>query len=330
MRTLVAGIALLAAAASSVPETMKAIRFHEFGKADVLVYEDAPVPKPGPGEMLVRVRAAAVNPVDWKVRLGGMRTVRPDLPQIPGYDVAGTVASLGEGVTRFSVGEPIFAYMSLRRGGGYAEYAIVREDEAARKPEKIDFVEAASIPLVTLTAWQALFDTAHLERGQTVLIHGAAGGVGSAAVQLAKARGAKVIGTASAVNHPFLKKLGADRVVDYRNVAFEDVVHGVDVVLDTVGGDTLERSFGVVKPGGRIVSLVDDPSRFLAAHPDVKASAILVKPDAGELAEIAALVDKGKFVPVVTKVLPLADAREAHEASETGHTRGKIVLRVGD
>src|SRR5262245_258062 len=223
--------------------TMKAIVFHEFGDSDVLKYEEAAVPRPAQGEMLVQVYAAGVNPVDWKVRKGYLKELNPQLPQIPGFDLSGVVARVGEGVTRFKKGDAVFAYMSLKRGGAYAEYTIVREDEAALKPAKLDHVNAAAVPLAALTAWQALFDKAGLAAGQNVLIHGAAGGVGTFAVQLAKSRGAKVIGTASASNQAFLREIGADRTVDYRDQKLEEVVKDVDVVLDTVGGDTLERSF---------------------------------------------------------------------------------------
>ena len=308
-------------------ESMKAIRYHEFGGPEVLVYEDAPRPRPDRGEMLVRVHAAGVNPVDWKTRMGMLKGLNPNLPQVSGFDVAGVVVAVGEGVSRFKAGDAVFAYLSLKRGGGYAEYAVVREDEAALKPAKVDFVQAAAIPLAALTAWQALYETAGLASGQTVLIHGAAGGVGTFAVQLARARGAKVVGTASPTNHEFLRKLGAERVIDYNTERFEDVAHDVDVVLDTVGGDTTERSFRVVKPGGIVVSIVGDPSRF-AHDSTVRTASVLVKPDAGQLARIAALVDEGKIRPVVSLVLPLSEARRAQEASQGGHTRGKIVLEV--
>ena len=307
---------------------MKAVRYHDFGGPDVLVYEDAPRPRPGRGEMLVSVRAAGVNPVDWKTRMGMLRGLNPTLPQVPGFDVSGVVVSVGEDVGRFKVGDAIFAYLSLKRGGGYAEYALVREDEAAQKPAKVDFIQAAAIPLAALTAWQALYEKAGLASGQTVLIHGAAGGVGTFAVQLARARGAKVVGTASPSNHEFLRELGVDRVIDYNKERFEEVVRDADVVLDTVGGDTLKRSFRSVKPGGIVVSIVDDPSRFAPADGSIRSAAVLVKPDAGQLARIAALVDEGKIRAVVSQVLPLSEARRAQEASQGGHTRGKIVLLV--
>jgi NADPH:quinone reductase-like Zn-dependent oxidoreductase len=233
-------------------------------------------------------------------------------------------------VTRFRKGDAVFAYMSLKRGGAYAEYSIVGEDEVALKPSKLDHVQAAAVPLAALTAWQALHDTAGLTAGQTVLIHGAAGGVGSFAVQIAKAGGANVIGTASAGNQVFLKEIGADRTVDYRAQKFEEIVKDVDVVLDTVGGDTLERSFKVVRPGGYIVSIVDNPARFAPQGTSVRAKSILVKPDAAELAKIASMLDEGKIKPIVSEIVPLAEARRAQEKSEGGHTRGKIVLRVVD
>lgn len=328
---LLALAALVASNADAPPApTMKAIRFHEFGGPEVLVLEDVPRPQPQRGEMLVRVHAAGVNPVDWKVRKGGLKSLHPELPQVPGFDLSGVVVATGEGVTRFRSGDAVFAYLSLRRGGAYAEYAIVREDEAAAKPAKVDHVQAAAVPLAALTAWQALFDTAHLEAGQTVLIHGASGGVGSFAVQLAKAKGARVIGTCSEKNLAFVRELGADQAVDYAKERFEDVAHDVDVVLDSVGGETLKRSFRAVKSGGAIVSIVDQPDAALAKERSVKASAILVQPDAAELAQIASLVDAGKVRPVVSQVLPLREARRAQEASQGGHTRGKIVLKVVD
>jgi NADPH:quinone reductase-like Zn-dependent oxidoreductase len=218
--------------------------------------------------------------------------------------------------------------IDLRRGGGYAEYAIVRAGEAAPKPARATHVEAAGVPLVALTAWQALFEQAKLERGQTILIHAGAGGVGSVAVQLAKWKGARVIATASAANHEFLRGLGADEVIDYRTQRFEDVAKDVDVVLDPVGGDTQDRSFGVLRKGGALVSIVGRPSEEKAKAAGVRAASMLVRPDAGQLAEIGKLIDAGAIKPVVTHVLPLAEAAKAHEQSETGHTRGKIVLEV--
>jgi NADPH:quinone reductase-like Zn-dependent oxidoreductase len=308
--------------------TMTAVRIHEFGGRDVLKVEQAPRPSPGTGEMLVRVHVAGVNPVDWKVRQSGGRMLNVKLPFTLGYDVSGVVEEMGEGVSQFKAGDEVFAYLSLSRGGGYAEYAIVKFDEAAKKPKNVSHVEAAGVPLAALTAWQALFDTADLKEGQTALVHAGAGGVGVFAVQLAKWKGARVIATASKENHDFLKQLGVDEVIDYKSQKFADVVKDVDVVLDSVGGQTTTDSFKVLKKGGILVSIVGPPSRKAADEAGVRAAAILVKPSGEQLAQIAELIGEGKVKPVVGHVFPLAEVAKAHEQSETGHTRGKIVLRV--
>jgi NADPH:quinone reductase-like Zn-dependent oxidoreductase len=316
----------LFAPATQDAATMKAIRYHEHGPASVLKLEDAPKPAPGEGEMLVRVHAAGVNPVDWKIRAGGRSMAKA---YIPGFDVSGVVEHVGPNVTKFKAGDEIFAMVDLRRGGCYAEYATVKESEAAIKPAKVTHVGAASVPLVALTAWQALFDTAHLDKGQTVLIHGGAGGVGSMAVQLAKWKGAHVIATASQENLDFLKQLGADEVIDYRNEKFEELAKDVDVVLDTVGGDTQARSWPVLKKDGILVSIVGQPSQQKAQELGARGAGILVRVNADELAQISKLIDDGKLKPVVTHVFTLSEAAKAHEQSETRHTRGKIVLQVG-
>ena len=221
---------------------MKAIRIHEFGGPEVLKYEDIPEPQPGPNEIQVRVIAAGVNPVDWKIRRGGMKL---PLPMTLGFDVAGIVNAVGSDDGGFHPGDSVYAKVAPPHGG-YAEYALADVSHTAIKPKSIGFVEAAAIPTAGLTAWQSLFDIAGLEKGQSVLIHGAAGGVGSFAVQFAKWKGAHVIGTASAGNAEFLRSLGADEVIDYKTKRFEDVVHDVDVVLDTIGEDTFERSWGTL------------------------------------------------------------------------------------
>ncbi len=331
--TVVTGIALARGAdseptAGSSAPTMKAVRIHEFGKPGVLVYEDAPRPQAGPGEVLVSIHAAGVNPVDWKIRSGMFRGMNAPMPMILGFDISGVVESVGADVQQFRQGDEVFAYMSLRRGGGYAEFVAVPEGELAIKPKSIDHVHAAGVPLAGLTAWQALFDTAGLKEGQTVLIHGGAGGVGHFAVQMARARGAKVIATASAPNHEFLKSIGADQCIDYRTQKFEEHVKDVDVVLDTIGGDTQARSFQVLKPGGYLVSIVQPPDPELLAQHEIKGRVILVQPNGKQLAEIAALVDQGKVKPHVSETVPLRDAAHAHIQSQGGHTRGKIVLKV--
>jgi NADPH:quinone reductase-like Zn-dependent oxidoreductase len=315
--------------AASGSETMQAIRMAGFGTVDVLELATVPRPVPASGELLLRVHAAAVNPIDAHIRRGYTAGfIDIELPYVPGFDVSGVVEAVGEGVVGFAVGDPVFAMLDLKRGGAYAEYAIVKVGEAARKPESISHVEAAALPLVALTAWQALFDTAQLASGQTVLIHGGSGGVGSVAVQLAKERGARVITTASAGNHDFVRSLGADVAVDYRSERFEDVAKDVDVVLDTVGGATQERSLQVLKDGGVLVSLVGLGQAARTPPRDIRAVGILVHPDTAQLGAIAALVDRGQLKPEVSRVLALAAADEAHRQIETGHTRGKVVLQI--
>jgi NADPH:quinone reductase-like Zn-dependent oxidoreductase len=320
-------LVLLLPSLAAAQETMTAIRVHEFGKPDVLKLEQIAKPTPGDGDLLVHVFAAGVNPVDWRIRAGPGRGAA--LPYTPGFDVSGVVEKVGPNVSKFKAGDAVFAMMDLRRGGGgYAEYAIVKENEAAPKPAKISHADAASVPLVALTAWQALFDTAHLEKGQTVLIHAGAGGVGSMAIQLAKWKGAHVIATASKDNLDFLKQLGADDVIDYQNQKFSDVAKDVDVVLDPIGGDTQAQSWALMKKGGILVSLVGRPSPQKVQEAGVRGTSILVKSNSDELAQIGQLIDDGKIHPVVTYLMPLAQAAQAHEQSETHHTRGKIVLQV--
>lgn len=308
--------------------TIKAVRIHEYGGPEVLHYEDAPKPAPKDGEILVRVHAAGVNPVDWKIRSGSFKAMgeRP-FPLILGFDVAGTVAQVGGGVTAFQPGDAIYANM---HNGAYAEYVAFPAELAAPKPATLDFIHAAAVPVAALTAWQALFDQAGLTAGQTVLIHGGSGGVGSFAVQFAKNIGARVITTGSARNHDFLRELGADEVIDYNATRFEDVVHDVDVVFDTIGGDTQQRSWQTLKRGGALVSIVQPPSPETAEAHGVRALFFSAQSNAAQLTEIGQQIDAGKVKVIVDTVFPLAEARQAHEASEGGHTRGKIVLQVVD
>src|SRR5215471_2339159 len=255
---------------------MKAVRVHTYGGPEVLRFEDAPRPTPGSGELLVKVHAASVNPIDWKVRAGYMKDYIPlPLPFIPGWDVSGVVEAVGAGVTKFTKGDEVYARPDVaHHGGGYAEYVVVKETETALKPKSIDHVHAATIPVGAVTAWRALFDTAGLKKGQKVLIHGAAGGVGSFAAQLAKWKGAYVIGTASTRNQAFLRELGVDEPIDYEKTRFEDVVHDVDVVLDPIGGETQNRSWTVLKKGGILVSIVVQPSADEAAKHGVRSAFI--------------------------------------------------------
>jgi NADPH:quinone reductase-like Zn-dependent oxidoreductase len=308
---------------------MKAIRIHEYGGPEVLKYEDAPRPTPAPGDILVRVHATSVNPVDIAIRNGHFKgRMNYNMPFIPGWDVSGVVESAGSGATRLKAGDEVYSRPDLARDGAYAEFIAVRESEVALKPKSIDHTSAAAIPLTGLTAWQGLFDAGQLSAGQTVLIHGAAGGVGHFAVQFAKVKGAHVIATASGRNRDFLRSLGADEVIDYNTTKFEDVVHDVDVVLDTITGETQDRSWQVIKKGGIYVSILQPPNQEKAAARGVRGAHVFVQPNVAELEEIARLVDAGKVKPHIEKVFPLPQAAAAQEAVATHHTRGKIVITV--
>ena len=326
-----AGILHTELSAQSVTPTMKAIVIHEYGGPEILKYEDVPRPEPKDDQILVRVIAAGVNPVDGMIR-SGMFAKDGDraFPIILGGDIAGVVEKVGSKVTKFKAGDPVFAYASLDNGGGYAQYAMTRERETAPKPKSLTYVEAAAVPIVALTAWQALIDAAKLSAGQTVLIHGGSGGVGTFAIQIAKARGAKVIATASTANQGLLKELGADIAVDYTKQKFEEVAKDVDVVLDSIGKDTLARSYGVVKKGGFIVSLVARPNQAELDNHGIRGAALSVEPNSDELAEIGRLIDEKKIRVIVSQAFPLSEAVKAQEQVATGHTRGKIVLKVAD
>src|SRR5438876_3630635 len=312
-------------------ENMKAVRVHNYGGPEVLRFEDAPRPAADAGELLIRVHAVSVNAIDWKARAGYLKDAFPlPLPYIPGWDVSGSVEAVGSGVANFKKGDEVYARPEGARSGKgtYAEYVAVKETEAALKPKSIDHIHAAAIPVVALTAWQALFDKGGLSKGQKILIHGAAGGVGSFAVQLAKWKGAYVIGTASGRNQAFLRQSGVDEPIDYEKTRCEDVVHDVDVVLDPIGGDTQKRSRKTLKKGGILVSIVGPPSEDEAAKHGVRSAYLSAQGGSSLLAELATLVDSGKIKPTVETVLPLSEARHAHELNETGHARGKIVLKV--
>jgi NADPH:quinone reductase-like Zn-dependent oxidoreductase len=317
--------------AQSATPTMKAVVIHGYGGPQVLKYEDVRRPEPNEDQLLVRVIAAGVNPVDGMIRSGMFdKEGNRAFPIILGGDVAGVVEKLGSKVTKFKAGDPVFAYVSLDDSGGYAQYALVTEREAAPKPKSLTYVEAAAVPIAGMTAWQALVDTAKLSAGQTVLIHGGSGGVGSFAIQIAKARGAKVIATASTANQEFLKQLGADVAIDYTKQKFEDIAKDVDVVLDSIGRDTLARSYGVVKKGGIIVSLVARPNQDELQKHSIRGTALNVESTSEQLAEIGELIDARKIKVIVSQTLPLSEAMKAQQQVATGHTRGKIVLKIAD
>lgn len=317
---------------------MSAVVQHRFGAPDVLQLEQVARPEPVPTEVLVRVHAAGVNPVDWKTRAGGgMAGLLGEPPFILGWEVSGVVEQVGFGVTTLQPGDEVYAMPWFpRAAGGYAQFVTAPARQFARKPAGVTHEQAAAVPLAGLTAWQALVDTAHVQPGQRVLVHAAAGGVGHLAVQFAKHLGAHVIGTASRGRHDWLTGLGADEVIDYITVRFEDAVRDIDVVLDLVGDqhdDTSTRSLAVLRPGGLLVAVPGGVSPQLSAAADaagVRTSAFMVEPDAPALTRIAGLIDAGEVRVEVEAVFPLAQAAQAHERSEAGHTRGKLVLSVVD
>ncbi|MFD3542090.1 NADP-dependent oxidoreductase [Streptomyces sp. NPDC058662] len=306
---------------------MRAVVVSQWGGPEVLVETEAERPEPGMGEILVRVHAAGVNPVDWKTRESGALIPWGPVPAV-GWDVSGTVEAVGPGVTLYRAGDEVYGMPRFpQQAGAYAEYVTAPARHFARKPASLDHVQAAALPLAALTAWQALVDTAGVQAGQRVLVHAAAGGVGHLAVQIAKARGAYVIGTASAAKHDLLRGLGADEVVDYRTTDFEDAVSRVDVVIDAMGGDHGRRSLKVLKPGGHLITL-PGPDGVPADAGDVRAVWLLVEPDLKGLEAVAALADEGLLRPLIDTVLPLEQAARAHEIGERGRTTGKIVLTV--
>ncbi|HLY69904.1 MAG TPA: NADP-dependent oxidoreductase [Puia sp.] len=308
---------------------MRAIRIHEFGGPEVLKLEDAPRPKPTADEVLIKVYAASVNPVDWKIREGARKERFPiNFPLILGWDVSGVIEEVGQNVKEFRKGDEVYGRPDLTKNGTYAEYVVVKADQVNRKPKTIDHEEAAAVPLAGLTAWQGLFDHGKLHAGEKVLIHGASGGVGTFAVQFAKWKGAYVIGTSSEKNIDFLKELGIDEVIDYKKENFEDRLHDVDLVFDTIGAQTQSRSLQVLKNGGRLVTTVKPENEKEAAGKNIHVEGYMAQSDPQELELIANLIDEGKVKPVIGKVFPLEQAAEAQQLSKEGHIRGKIVLKV--
>ncbi|MFD8010857.1 NADP-dependent oxidoreductase [Streptomyces sp. NPDC058955] len=309
---------------------MRAISQDSLGTPEVLHEVVLPRPAPGPSEILVAVRAAGMNPTDWKHRAAGIFLNR--MPLVLGWDVSGVVEAVGFGVTLFKPGDEVFGMLPYPHGvGSHAEYVTGPARAFARKPADIDHVQAGALPLAALTAYQAIVDTAGVRSGQRVLIHAAAGGVGHLAVQIAKARGAYVIGTASAAKHDVVRSLGADEVVDYRTTDFREVVQDVDMVLDPLSGDTRSRSLDVLRPGGVLVSLLpgaDPEEAAKAAARGVRVETLLVEADHAGMNAVADLVASGALRAHVEAVFPLAEAAKAHALGETGRTTGKLVLTV--
>lgn len=309
---------------------MKAVRIHRYGPVEELVLEDAPLPVLAPDEVLIQVVGASVNPVDWMIRQGKLKDVLAHaLPLTLGWDASGVVSAAGNLVRRFGIGDNVYSRPDIARNGTYAEYVAVRAAEVAFKPTTISHMEAASLPLAGITAWQALIDVCKLKTGQRVLIHAAAGGVGSLAVQIARTRGAYVIGTASVANKHFVLSLGANEFIDYRTQTLESAIEDpVDAVLDTVGGEAQEASFPLLKTGGVLVSIVSPPPQELAEKYGVRAEFFMVGPNAEVLEQLAKLVDEGKVRPIIGAEFALEDIARAQALSEAGHMRGKIVLYV--
>jgi NADPH:quinone reductase-like Zn-dependent oxidoreductase len=301
---------------------------HHFGDLDSLVVEDVPRPAPGDGEVLLRVRAAGVGPWDALIRSGHSVLDQP-LPLTLGSDVAGLVEQVGAGVSRFRAGDAVFGATNGRFVGGYAEYAVASATRLAKMPPRLGFIEAASVPVVACTAWQMVFEYGAIDATKRVLVHGAAGNVGAYAVQLAKRVAGEVIATGFSGHRAYVQALGADRFIDVTTSRFEEGLTDIDVVLDTIGGDTLDRSFAVLEPGGILVSAVSEPDQQKAARHGVRALFFLVDVSSQRLEQLAALIEAGELTTNVGDVLPLADARTAHEMlAGKPHKRGKIVLRV--
>jgi NADPH:quinone reductase-like Zn-dependent oxidoreductase len=326
---LVSAVTALGGVPGSASAQMRAIVIHAYGGPEVMKLEQVARPEPAEDEVLIRVVAASINPVDVAIRKGYLAKLLGNFPLILGMDAAGTVEKVGNKMTRYKAGDPVFAFFTVKGEGGYAEFVTAKEDELAPKPSTVSFAQATGAGAAGVTAWEALIDTANLRAGQTVLIHGASGGVGHLAIQIAKAKGAKVFATASTANQDFLRQMGADVAIDYTRTKFEDVAKDVDVVLDTVGRDTLERSYGLVRKGGIIVSIVDDlkPAE-LEAH-GIRGVTLRCTPKAGVLEALSKLMEAKKLTPVISQTFPMTQVVQAQKQIATGHTRGKIVLSIG-
>jgi NADPH:quinone reductase-like Zn-dependent oxidoreductase len=309
------------ASSNSIPDRMQAVRLHLAGGPVGLKNEEIDTPRPGAAEVLVRVHAAAItrDELDWPVNR---------LPAIPSYEFSGVVAEFGNAADAFTIGQAVYALSPFDRDGAAAEYVAVPVQCLAPKPTNLSHVEAASIPLAALTAWQGLLEHGQLVKGQRVVIHGATGGVGNFAVQLARLHGAYVIGTVSSGNVELARTMGLDQVIDYTRTPFEKAVGEVDLVFDTAGGQRLERSAAVVRRGGRLVSVATEPSQEQAAERGITAIYFVVKPNGDELAQITKLVEDGSLTPMLDQVFPLAQARQAFARSLSHHAPGKIVLQV--
>lgn len=317
-------------------KTMKAIFIEDFGGPEKLQLGSLDIPLAKPGEVQIRIIRSAVNPVDWKIRIGALEKRIPHyFPIILGWDASGVISALGQDVKKFKLGDEVFAYCrkSVVQEGTYAEYICYPAEEVAFKPNNLSFAQAAAIPLAGLTAWQSLFDSAGLKKGETILIQAGAGGVGSLAIQFAKLAGAFVITTARQSNHAYVKSLGADIVIDYQNQSWQNEIkkfasNGLDVVFDTLGGKALQESYSLLKRGGRLTSIVEPPDQELAKKFDIKVFYVFVSPNGKQLQHISDLLQSGKVQPIQIQEMPLEKAAEAQEQNRQGHVQGKIVLQI--
>lgn len=332
---------------------MKAVFIQKYGSPDVMQFGDLPKPVPGPGDILLAMKAASINPIDYKVREGKVKLLFAyKMPLIMGNDGSGVVESVGSGVTRFKAGDPVIVRPDKSRIGTFAEFCVVREADAAHKPSNLSFEEAASLPLVGLTCYQAMVTLGQMKKGQSILIHAGAGGVGTFAIQFAKHLGLHVTTTTSTGNVDFVKNLGADTVIDYRTTRFEDACKDMDMVFATIGGDTLKKSFSVVKKNGVIVSITAIPDaktgarygagavvrglfhlmnsglRGLSSKTGVRYEYLMMEPDGKQLEEIAGLAERQIIRPVIDRVFELSDMRSAFAYAEKGRSRGKVILRI--
>ena len=307
---------------------MKAVQISEFGNRSVLTLNDIAIPTPADNEVLIKVKAASVNPVDWKIREGYLQALlNHQLPLTLGWDVSGTVAAMGEKVSGLKLGDAVYSRPDIAKNGSYAEYQVINADEVALKPVSLSWQEAAGVPLAALTAWQSLYDQAKLAGGERVLIHAGSGAVGQFAIQLAKLRGATVYTTTSAKNTELVLDLGADRVIDYTKQDFS-ALKDMDVVFDTIGGETQANSWKTLKKGGRLVSITENPDEVIAAEHGVTASFCFVQPNSEQLKELAKFADAGQLKVSIDSEFALDQVAEAHERSETGRAQGKIIINV--
>lgn len=318
-------------------KTMKAIFIEKFGGPEELKIGRLKIPMPEANEVQIKIVCSAVNPVDWKIRSGLLQQRMPHhFPLIPGWDAAGIISAIGSDIKKFKIGDEVFAYCkkSAKQDGTYAEYICVNaENHVARKPQNLSFAQAAAIPLAGLTAWQSLFDSAGLKKDESVLIQAGAGGVGSLAIQFAKLIGARIITTARKCNHDYVKRLGANLAIDYKESSVSNEVkkfapEGLDVIFDTLGGEAYKESYSLLKPGGRLVSLIEHPNEALDKKFKVKSFYVFVNPNGKELQHISDLIQSGKVKPIPIQEMPLEKAAEAQEENRQGHVQGKIVLNV--